>query len=145
MLPVCSKACVILCGADLFAGTRDPGQTVTVPQGELDLDIDSLRSFPADVTRPQPVVLVSLHDVTHLVGPHWGVPLIHHTNLLPLRMKRKKWKKKVYCNMFILLYYRFGIFQPLSMSFCFFRWRARKRSGTKGKEDGRKQGSRLRG
>lgn len=80
--------------ADLFAGTRDPRQAVTVPQGELDLNVDALRSFSADVARPQPVVLVGLHDVTHLVGPHWGVPLIHYTDLLPLRIKKWRFREK---------------------------------------------------
>lgn len=73
---------------DLFAGTRDPWQAVTVSQGELDLDVDALRSFPADVARPQPVVLVGFHYITHLVGPHWRVPLVHDTDLLPLKMRK---------------------------------------------------------
>lgn len=80
----------MLSDANLFAGTGDPGQTVAVPQGELDLDVDPLRSLAADVSRSQPVVLVGLHDVAHLVSPHWGVPLIHYTDLLPLRMRKNK-------------------------------------------------------
>lgn len=80
--------------ADLFAGARNTRQTVTVPQSELDLDVDALCSFSTDVARPQPVVLVGLHDVAHLVGPHRGVPLIHHTDLLPLRMRGEERKEK---------------------------------------------------
>ena len=80
--------------AHLFAGPRDAGQAVAVPQGELDLDVDALRSFSADVSRPQPVVLVGLHDVTHLVGPHRGVPLIHDADLLPLRARERTFRVK---------------------------------------------------
>lgn len=94
-LCVQSFDCVCVWGdADLLAGTGDPGQAVTVPQGELDLDVDALRSFPADVARPQPVVLVGLHDITHLVGPHRGVPLIHHTDFFPLRMRKRRFRDK---------------------------------------------------
>lgn len=80
----------VLSDANLFAGTGDPGQTVAVPQGELDLDVDPLRSLAADVSRSQPVVLVGLHDVAHLVSPHRSIPLIHDTDLLPLRTRKKK-------------------------------------------------------
>lgn len=76
--------------ADLLAGAGHPGQAVAVPQGELDLDVDALRSLSADVARPQPVVLIGLHDVAHLVGPHGGVPLIHHADLLPLEGAREE-------------------------------------------------------
>jgi len=76
--------------ADLFAGTGDPWQAVTVSQGELDLNVDTLRSLPTDVASPQPVVLIGFHYVTHLVGPHRSVPLIHHTDLLPLRMRKRR-------------------------------------------------------
>ena len=78
--------------ADLLAGTRDPWQAVTVPQGELDFDVDALRSLTADVACPQPVVLVGLHDVAYLVGPHWCVPLVHHTDLLPLRTRKRSFR-----------------------------------------------------
>lgn len=90
-----------LCDADLFAGTRDPRQTVTVSQSELDFDVDALRSFPADVPRSQPVVLVGFHDVTHLVGPHWGIPLIHDTDLLPLRIRNRRRTEIICYNIFI--------------------------------------------
>lgn len=76
--------------ADLFTSARDPRQAVAVPQGELDFDVDALRSFAANVACPQPVVLIGLHDVAHLVRPHWGIPLIHHADLLPLRMRHKE-------------------------------------------------------
>ena len=75
---------------DLFAGAGDAGEAVTVPQRELDLYVDALRSFPADMARPQPVVLVGLHHVAHLIGPHRSVPLVHHADLLPLRMQQQK-------------------------------------------------------
>lgn len=71
---------------DLLTSTRDPRQAVTVPQGELDLDVDALSPLPADVACPEPVVLIGLHDVTHLVGSHRRVPLVHHADLLPLWM-----------------------------------------------------------
>lgn len=91
----CACMCVcVLSDADLFAGTRNPRQAVTVPQGELDFNVDALCSFSADVARPQPVVLVGLHDVAHLVGPHRGVPLIHHTDLLPLKNRGRERGKK---------------------------------------------------
>lgn len=80
------KKQTLLC-ANLLAGTRDPWYAIAVPQGEFDLDVDPLCSFATDVPSPQPVVLVGLHHIAHLISPHWGVPLIHDTDLLPLTVR----------------------------------------------------------
>lgn len=71
-----------------LAGAGDPRQAVTVSQGELDFNVDPLRSGPRDPVCPQPVVLIGFQDVTHLVGPDGDVLLIHNAHLFPLRRSK---------------------------------------------------------
>lgn len=73
----------------LFASPRDPGQAVAVTQRELNLDVDALSAVASDVASAEPVVLVGLHHVAHLVRAHGRVALVHHADLLPLQGKRE--------------------------------------------------------
>lgn len=68
----------------LLAGACHTRDAVAVPQGELELDEDPLAVTPGDPTRLQPVVLVGLHNVAHLVGADGFVLLVHAADFLPL-------------------------------------------------------------
>lgn len=69
----------------LLTGTRDIRDTATVSHGELELDIDAEDTSPWDEVCPQPVVLIGLQDVTHLVRPDGAQVVVVSTYFLPLR------------------------------------------------------------
>ncbi len=68
----------------LFAGADDAGQAVTVTKGEFDLNVDALGRATPDPVSPEPVVLIGLHHVTHLVCSDGDVLLVHDAHLFPL-------------------------------------------------------------
>lgn len=68
-----------------LTGAGDPWEAVTVSQGELDFDVDPLSSRPRDPVCPEPVVLIGLQDIAHLVRPDGDVFLIHNAHLFPLQ------------------------------------------------------------
>jgi hypothetical protein len=68
-----------------LAGSQDSRHAVTVPEGELDLDIDPPGSVTRDPACPQPVVLTGTHHVTHLVRVDGTEILIHLIYSIPLQ------------------------------------------------------------
>lgn len=68
-----------------LTGAGDARQAVAVPQRKLDFHVDPLGSGPRDPVCPQPVVLIGLEDITHLVCPDGDVLLIHNAHLFPLQ------------------------------------------------------------
>lgn len=68
-----------------LAGSHHSGQTVTIPQGELQLDKNSLGITLLYPVSPKPVILIGFHDLTDLVGTYGCVVLIQAADLFPLK------------------------------------------------------------
>lgn len=69
----------------LLTGARNIRDTATVSHRELELHIDAEDTSPGDEVCPQPVVLIGLQNVTHLVCPDGAQVVIVSTYFLPLR------------------------------------------------------------
>lgn len=69
----------------LLAGTHHTRQAVTIPQGELQLNKNSLGIALLYPVSPKPVVLIGLHDFTDLVCTNGCVVFIQATDLFPLK------------------------------------------------------------
>ena len=75
----------------LLAGARGSRDAAAVTQCELQLHEDALPAAAADPASLQPVVLVGLQHVAHLVCANGTVVLVHAADLLPLGKRTNMW------------------------------------------------------
>lgn len=71
----------------LLAGAWYPGDAAAVPHWEFHLHMDALSSSPVDVLGANPVVLVGIKDIAHLVGANSVHVLVVSAHLFPLQEK----------------------------------------------------------
>lgn len=68
----------------LLAGAWDVGEAAAVPHSEAHLRVDAMGPPPIDEGGEQPVVLIGLEDITHLVGADGVQIFIVATDFFPL-------------------------------------------------------------
>lgn len=80
------RVCLVVVKVEgLLAGARDIWEAAAVPHSEAHLGVDAVSPAPVDEGGEQPVVLVGLEDVAHLVRTDGVEVLVVATDFFPLQ------------------------------------------------------------
>lgn len=80
------RVCLVVVEVEgLLAGARDVGEAAAVPHSEAHLGVDAVSSTPVDERGEEPVVLVGLEDIAHLVRSDGVEVFVVATDFFPLQ------------------------------------------------------------